>query len=296
MKTSALIFLCAWCAGVHAQNLHVGFSDMAVVFGDRVNVRKEPSAQAQVTHQLTMGDEVEVLNMSDSENYHTVNGLSLPWMQVKTAQGQTGYIWAGALSMMPSISTDGTSFVAQVVQAKQLTANEEDGRLDIVFEMRAIQKNKMVYSDTMHLSVSYGAYFSYEDSFEGALGLPGEKMLSVFRVGYPACGYDQQNLYMLWDGRKLTKLPLLTFFGDSGMISYDEQYLFPQHPEEYPLPDVSSFLETNEGIYLMITHMEMEVFEDGSGLKERKETTCLKMIKTDSGWAKPDVPAFEIRD
>jgi hypothetical protein len=67
------------------------------IFGDKVNIRSAPDKNSEVLKQITIGDSIKIVKVTDIEM--EMNGMIYPWVEVEwtsNKQKKMGYVW-GAL-------------------------------------------------------------------------------------------------------------------------------------------------------------------------------------------------------
>lgn len=221
------------------------------IFGDRVNVRVKPSKDAAVLDQLLIGDPVTVLATDTS--HFTLNGWSATWSKIsynKAGQRKEGYVWNGMVSPL-ALEKDGVAFVYNITRSKSRKVREQDyayEESEQEVEVRAVRDGKIISSVVASLRID-NAYETQSVLYNN-LGMKGYRNVLRFYFNFPACGYSSFEWWCLWDGSKLTPLPMLTSFGDAGTVYESESYVFPEI--EGGLPEKLLYrYELNQG-------MEME--------------------------------------
>ena len=69
------------------------------VFGDKINVRSGPDKDSKTVKQLSIGDSVSVVEVTDQQM--TLNGIRYPWVKVEWLENrrkQYGFVWGALLS------------------------------------------------------------------------------------------------------------------------------------------------------------------------------------------------------
>lgn len=253
--TFLVLFFCLPTLSAQSM-MYTGEGDTTFVFGDKVNVRQQPRTDAQVAFQLVAGDAVVILE--EREERSTLNKIDLPWYKVKTFSGQTGYIWGGLLSLW-GIQQDGdVKFVAGAVQSDGLKP-EQDGVPTYTFEVRAVRNGTVLNKITTTIQ-NQGLVRRVPIEI-GARGLQGYRALLCFDIGVDACGYPQNEWYILWDGHKLVPLPLTTSMADGGVIYHSESYIFPEGPDQ----STAGHYGDPSRIYFSIEHGEEEELDGDNG-------------------------------
>lgn len=224
------------------------------VFGDKVNVRMEPSSDAKVVAQLVGGDKVTILE--NTEKTHTANGTTLPWSKVRFGKGQTGYVWSGLLSFAGNVTHDKLRFTVGLTNTK--AGSSPDEMADCTFEMRVFdEKGAIVDKNMVNIPTTGGANVWTELSPEAG-GLAGYKAVLKVNIGYEACGYPQYDWYLLWTGTKSVALPLCNSISDADVFHHIESYVFPQPLSEN---DRGHFGEPDQ-LFFMVSHGESTYPDD----------------------------------
>lgn len=251
-----------------------------LVFGDKINVRAEPKAQAKAIAQLDIGSETKVLETDTA--FHEANGWRARWAKIefeKDGKRQTGWAWSGLLS--PALLDDGhgARFVYGVIGAKKTkqkdpktgeTWDEEEQELEI----RAVRGGKIVSSARFKARIGQG-YYSQAAVF-GAMGMKNCQNVLKVSVYYPACGYASYDFFCLWDGQKLLQMPVLTSAADAGAFYESEEYVFPSQTDKNMTEELLYRYELGEG-------MEVDGAFDG-------KVFVRKMVFDGKNWSKPKLP------
>ncbi|HNE28228.1 MAG TPA: SH3 domain-containing protein, partial [Saprospiraceae bacterium] len=230
--------------------------DTTFVFGDKINVRNQPGTDAPVAFQLAAGDMVILLE--EREERSTLNKLDQPWYKIKTPSGQTGFIWGGLLSLWGAQQDGEVKFVAGVVQSDGAQP-EQDGVPTLSVEVRAV-RNGAVISKVSTKIQNQGTVRNRSIEF-GARGLKGFRDLLCFDIGVDACGYPNDEWYILWDGIKLVPLPIITSIADGGVFYHSEDYLFPEG-SPWDENGRSGHYGDPSLIFLSISHGETEELDE----------------------------------
>ena len=280
IKFTFLFCLClAFSAATAQQNFLYQCTpgDTVSIFGDKINVRAQPSTESGTVTQLLAGDLVKILEVSDQTS--TLNGVTLPWYKVQSLNTRsTGYVWGGLLSILPPAATGDVRFVAGVLKAVKKTP--EDFPL-YSFEIRAIRNNAIASRVATSIQSEGSVYLHPVE--QGARGLKGYSTLLILSIGYEACGYPWHEWYVLWNGSQLSAMPVCESIADGGVFSHTERYLFPQGPDEF----TPGHYGAEDQVYFSIEHTEMEELENGSGWDENGWKRTRLMRWDGKQWIRP---------
>lgn len=252
-------------------------NDTVAVFGDKINVRSQAATDASVVSQLMAGDEVIIAEVSTQTS--TLNGVTLPWYKVQwNNKKSSGFVWGGLLSIMPAATTGNTRFVAGVLKATRQTPDDIP---EYSFEIRAIRNGAL--SDRVNTNIRSEGSVYLRPIEQGARGLKGYTSLLVLSIGYEACGYPWHEWYVLWNGTKLSALPVCQSVSDGGVFSHTEEYVFPQGTDEYT---PGHYGDENQ-VFFSIEHHEREDREDNSGWDENSWVRARLMRWDGKQWIRP---------
>ena len=280
IKFSFLFCLCLSFSAAHAQQnflYQCNAGDTVAIFGDKINVRAQPSTEAATVTQLLAADQVKILEVSDQTS--TLNGVTLPWYKVQALNTRSmGYVWGGLLSILPPAATGDVRFVAGVLKAVKKTP--DDFPL-YSFEIRAIRNNAIASRVATSIQSEGSVYLRPIE--QGARGLKGYSTLLILSIGYEACGYPWQEWYVLWNGSQLSAMPVCESIADGGVFAHTERYLFPQGPDEF----TPGHYGAEDQVYFSIEHTETEEKEDGSGWDENSWKRTRLMRWDGKQWIRP---------
>jgi len=252
-------------------------NDTVAVFGDKINVRSQPSTAAAAVTQLVAGDKVIIEEVSAQSS--TLNGVTLPWYKVHwNNKKSSGFVWGGLLSIMPAAVTGNTRFVAGVLKATRQTPDDIP---EYSFEIRAIRNGAV--SDRVNTSIKSEGSVYLRPIEQGARGLKGYSTLMILSIGYEACGYPWHEWYVLWNDTKLSALPVCQSVSDGGVFSHTEQYVFPQGGPDESKP--GHFGDESQ-VFFSVEHHEREDREDNSGWDENSWVRARLMRWDGKQWIK----------
>ncbi|MCC7504878.1 MAG: SH3 domain-containing protein [Saprospiraceae bacterium] len=251
LKLMPLLGLLCYWPGLSAQiQTNLGQGDTTCIFGDKVNVRRQPGPEAQVAFQLTAGEPVVILKVL--EERHRVSEVDMPWYLIKTFDGRQGYAWGGIVSLWKIMQDGDVCFAAGVTGKSQ-------------YEVRAIQKGVILDRTANSFSVHDDVHAGVLQP--GAGGLAGYRDLLIFEIGLEACGYLNYAWHILWNGHNFVSLPPCQYSADSGNY-YTEDYLFPDDMKENSDP-TRLYFQTDRG--------EEEYFDNDSGWVIETQTKVVLM-------------------
>jgi hypothetical protein len=277
--SARLLFLLLFCSAAffsQAQVVRFYENDTTYVFGDKINVRAEASINAATQAQLVAGDEVIIV--AELETKTTLNGVELPWYQIRYQNNQKGFVWGGLLSVLGKSTLKDVRFVAGVTKAVK-TKVEEGAEYTI--EVRAIRNGTVLQK--LSKNIKNQGSMHYRPLEIGARGLKGYSALLIVEMGFEACGYPWNEWYILWNGNQLFPLPLCESVADGGVFAHVERYEFPQGPDE----NTPGHIGKEDEVFYTIEHIETNELEDGSGYDEDSWKRSRRMRWDGKQWNKP---------
>lgn len=282
MKHLSTLLLLCFClnAGIAQQSFQIQWpaGDTVSVFGDKINVRSQPSTDAAAVTQMVAGDLLRIVEAGTQTS--TMNGITLPWYKVQSLNGKTsGFVWGGLLSIMPPSSMGDTRFVGGLL--KMVAGQEPENTPDYTFEIRAIRNGAITSKATTNIKGDGYIYFHPVE--KGARGLKGHSGLMMLTLSGESCGVPWYDWYVLWNGSQLTSLPVCESIADADVFSHLESYLFPQGLDEF----TPGHFGAEDQVYFSIAHEEKEEREDGTGWDENGWTRARLMRWDGKQWIRP---------
>lgn len=217
--------------------------DTVYVFGENVNLRADTSVAANVISRLSVGEQVVI--SGQSAHPFTLNQRTEHWYKVKSLRLQKeGYVWGGLLSCMTA--KEGSMLF---LMNKVAVPNSKKTTIEI----RAVRGNTLQHTITVpdfpYMNHELGEFFLSGDVYDNR-GLSDYKNIIRFGSSLETGMCDvigtNTQLYVLWDGKKMTPLPLIeAWSGDCILGSYyGSTYVFPS--DQGGKPDLI-LLRTQDG-------------------------------------------------
>lgn len=247
------------------------------VFGDKINVRNAPQASGSVVAQLSIGEEVQVL---DTAQFWQLNGIRERWLEVSFSSGgksQKGFVWGGLLALGHA-EIEGVLLLFGQTSAGEKAVDEEFSKHQ--FECRAAEAGSLLATLKVEETV-LEEYYAQTSQLPN-LGLSRFKGALKIYMGFDACGYPSFEIYVFWDGKNLVPLPTLSSVGDGGVFYHSESYIFPFQQPEYD--------QEKQLILLKTEHMEVVEGDDLDLEMEYDEWTKVRIVNWDGRqFLKPNV-------
>ncbi|MBK8427303.1 MAG: SH3 domain-containing protein [Lewinellaceae bacterium] len=253
-------------------------NDTVAVFGDKINVRSQPSTDATAVTQLVAGDEVIIEEVSTQSS--TLNGVTLPWYKVHwNNKKSSGFVWGGLLSIMSRAVSSDTRFVAGVLKSVKKSANDIR---EYSFEIRAVRKGEVSGKVTTTIQTEGSVYLRQIE--HGARDLKGYSTLMILAIGYETCGNPLHEWYVLWNGSQLSALPVCKTESDGGDFYHAEYYVFPQEGPDESRP---GHYGDESQVFFSVEQHEREDREDNTGWDENRSVRARLMRWDGKQWIKP---------
>jgi hypothetical protein len=207
-----------------------------LLFGDKVNIREEPSINAKVVATLTIGDPMEII--AEAETQYTVNDYTTNWYQVafeEEGEQMEGYVWGGLISIvsLPLKTFDEDNFDVFVFSITGF--DEEKG---FTGEARAAKDGKIVSKTSFEITGYSGDEGGYSHSISGiALDDAGFAQLDnifVLSFMYEACGVANGDVLLFWNGSKLVYGVEGVSVSEADLFSQTFDFYFPSEIEGSP--------------------------------------------------------------
>lgn len=192
------------------------------LLADAVNLRSKPDAKSEVLAKLQIGIELKILQVTETD--FELNGFSAPWLKV-SANGKTGYIWAGFLSISNLKSASNPDLIFLVGISKVVKKKMADYESDAVtMQIRVCQNNKEIqkleYDGKGSLSTARSADLLVNKGVSGV-----ESILDI-EYSDNFCGGSFGNHIFFWDGKKLYFVKHLQSGADAPCFS-SEDFIYP---------------------------------------------------------------------
>ena len=278
-----ILFLCFFfcLSALSAQQTYLfqwNPNDTVAVFGDKINVRSQPSTDATAVTQLVAGDEVIIEEVSTQSS--TLNGVTLPWYKVHwNNKKSSGFVWGGLLSIMSRAVSSDTRFVAGVLKSVKKSANDIR---EYSFEIRAVRKGVVSGKVTTTIQTEGSVYLRQIE--HGARDLKGYSTLMILAIGYETCGNPLHEWYVLWNGSQLSALPVCKTESDGGDFYHAEYYVFPQEGPDESRP---GHYGDESQVFFSVEQHEREDREDNTGWDENRSVRARLMRWDGKQWIKP---------
>jgi hypothetical protein len=198
--------------------------DTVAIFGDKVNIRTEANKDAKVAAQLFIGQKVIIIEKSDRTL--TLGNRTDFWYLVsfgKNLNENKGFIWGGVLAI-------GFENIDNDIFVYNFSAPDVD-TLPGVIEVRVARDNKLLTSQKWEAIIGTSDYVINASS--NAKGMDIFSNIVYFSTQYDACGFPQHEFYALWDGKKITTLPVIASMAD-GAFYFTQSYKFPDEQDGSP--------------------------------------------------------------
>jgi hypothetical protein len=213
-----------------------GAASNAFLFGDKVNVRAQPNTTAAIISNKPIGSAIQVIEKSDQT--FAMGGYTTNWYKVSFMDGETsksGYVWGGLISMATTTLPRGEEKADQLVYG----ITGWLGEFNFNSTLRIVRDGKVLTSlDFDPISSGFfdvgvfghGVCVTVDDG----RGFKGIKNVIRLEFIYEACGYENGEIFILWDGIKLTYLAKASAVSEAGIFSYTYDLVFPDMPEGKP--------------------------------------------------------------
>ena len=196
-------------------------------------VRKNASTNSSVLDSLQIGNPITVLSQSD--NFLTLRGLTLPWVEIKYQKGnniQKGFLWKGFIAIGDSYHKN-VHFITSLNKKmdKKVTENNDGDKYEYLktfydFKISVCDLSHIILDEkTFEHSVSDNYYFT--NSTIDNCGL--KDVISIYEVVFngEACAVPNEYKYFYWNGKKLDFLLEKYNVGDAGAYYYSEDVILP---------------------------------------------------------------------
>jgi hypothetical protein len=196
------------------------------IFGDKVNIREEPSVTSNIIETLPIGYPVYIVEKTDER--YDINGYIAPWYQVSFTyenEDKEGYLWGGLLSIVSLDTDDDKMFLYGI------TGYNDEGD-EYISEARIAEDGKILSQTEFTLISGYQEQKGiYDYSVSGTVfdhsGFTTVK--NIFNVSfiYEACGFVNGEALIFWDGKDITFGLLTERVSEAGCYRTEADVFFP---------------------------------------------------------------------
>lgn len=251
------------------------------LFGDKVNVRQSPSVQSALIGQKGIGTPVTVVEQSDEQ--FTLGGYSTNWYKISYTEGPemfTGYVYGGLLSMVTGALPREDGGTDQLLYSITSWSKEKEFTSTVRIVRDGVLLTSLdfppIASGFFDAGVfGHGVCLSIENSH----GFKGIRNVIRLQYIYEACGYENGEILLLWDGSKLTYLAKASQVVEAGVFHYSYTLTFPDEEGGKPntLKIVQEMVETewegeSEKVSSDVLTLKTFVW-DGNAVNEMPEET-----------------------
>lgn len=239
MKSSLKLLICLLllliCYILQAQTEDVIFrngkfeeNSVVYLYADNVNIREKPSTNSKVIANLSIATKVKVISKSD-ETY-TINGYNTYWYLVsfeKDGNKQTGFVWGGFLSAVSYTTTNDSGEIVYFLFAISGYSKEASfsSTLKAVINGKIVSSIAIQPEETDQYDGNYG--YDISGKIMGNKGLDNIKKIIVITFSYPACGYTNGDVVVLWNGKDLIYGCESLKVSEAGIFSFSTELIFP---------------------------------------------------------------------
>ncbi|MCE3296683.1 MAG: hypothetical protein K0R65_2397 [Crocinitomicaceae bacterium] len=235
MKISAFILFLVPFFSFHAQPSYPGDpviytfgqwdeeDKTAVIFADVCNVRKSEDSKAEVSGRLTIGTEVSVLSVS--KKTLTLNGITAPWVKIKSGK-VSGYAWGATLTKGAQKLDDGKLALWGISEIKPT-----DSKAGVFASIRIADKGVLKYKQDFEVVHADRPNEGFLKVHPAPL-LEGTQNLIVFETLSEACGVFSSDHYLLYGREGLQFVDSGYSMGDAGVLYTSKEFVFPYPKKE----------------------------------------------------------------
>lgn len=229
------------------------------------NLREKASTQSAVLVKLPIGTSVEIIQVANDSL--TLRGVTLPWVQVRTAVGgksYTGYVWGGFLALA-SLQTPNEEYTpnAGVLYLTGVAAYDEAKHL-LTVQVRAAKDGRELSKCEFTTNGDLSYYPEFAVRFE-----PFQKVKAVLTVNYyyPACGYPAGDNVLFWlENNQMIKVLETSSVSDGGVFYSSEDYLMPSD-------------KGGIGDHILVVRDQSEFEEQGENMVRSSQKYSLSLFK-----------------
>lgn len=200
------------------------------LFADAVNLREAPNTTSKVVAKLPMGAALTI--QGEPEGEFQVNGLMADWYAVQTSvdgKAVSGYVWGGFLALGSVAWNEAGRDLKLLVG---ITSHEKS---EFKAEARVVSGNTILAKASFPLtctdmgdSKKYG--YGIELAPFEAFTFPGMTRTFRLHMFYEACGYENGQRLLFWDGKKLLMGPLASSVSEAGIFRVTSEFVLPETP------------------------------------------------------------------
>jgi hypothetical protein len=199
----------------------------AHIFGTQIKLRSESNTSSEVVITLDIGTPITIL--SKTTDTLTYNGILSHWYKIETASN-TGFVLRSFISIY-----------SKKIGSKTLLINPIRKGKDDYAEVKIVNSGQLQNSHVYLLSNP-----DFTVIVSGNKGLT--ELQNIICLSYigEACGINDGDLYLFYDGTSLVKALETNSYGDGGIYWISEELTFPEDKEGSSLSDEVLFV-TEEG-------------------------------------------------
>jgi hypothetical protein len=217
------------------------FKEGAVVhiFGDKVNIRSGPSVSEKIVATLSAGTPVTIIKKTDVS--FKINDYQANWYEISFYSGtvlKNAYVWGGLLALasfeIPNSSGGKNNLAVYGITAFDSKAYDFSSQL------------RIIHADTIYTSLTFDAIYSplggddgkygycVEADLLGNCGFSSISNIIKLEYIYGACGFNNGNVLVFWDGKKLTFGLNIIKVSEAGIYNYNYDLIYPDQKEGKP--------------------------------------------------------------
>lgn len=197
-----------------------------LLLGDNVNIRNSPSLNSKVVANLPIAHPLTIIE--NSEEKLTLNGFKSAWYKVSfkhNGKMMNGYVWGGLISMCSFTLPNNDIFLYGINKNVKEKGYESVAKL--------VRGGKIISS--IKFRPIGGEFFDngdYGHSVGGQIltnkGFSNVKNIFSISFTYEACGFANGEIYLFWDGKKLTYGVEAITVSEAGVFHVTTNLIFPE--------------------------------------------------------------------